>query len=86
MDRFGEISSCAVCDNLRREYESALLALLRAESQLQIAGFAHDFNATNKLENEVKAFAVHRRAVRAKLLDHEASPHNRGQQVSAMQA
>jgi hypothetical protein len=38
------------------------------------------------LENEVKAFAVHRRAVRAKLLDHEASPHNRGQQVSAMQA
>jgi hypothetical protein len=83
MDRVREGYSCAVCDRLRREYESALLALLRAESQLQIAGFARDFNATKTLEREVEALAVRRRALQAKLLDHEVSAHNGSQQVSA---
>jgi hypothetical protein len=86
MDAVSQIGFCAVCDRLRREYESALLALLRAESQLQIAGFARDLNAARTLEYEVEACALNRRTVRAKLLDHEASPHNGGQQARAMQA
>jgi hypothetical protein len=80
MSGVAEGSSCALCEGLQREYESALLALARAESQLQIAGFARDVNARKRLENEVEVRAVHRHVLRTKLLDHEASPHNDGTQ------
>jgi hypothetical protein len=36
------------------------------------------------LEHELEGFAVNRRAVRAKLLDHEASAHHRGQHACAV--
>lgn len=71
---------------MQREYESALLALVRAESQLQVAEFSRDFDARKTLQQEVERLTVGRHALRTALRDHEASAHESGKHPQASSA
>jgi hypothetical protein len=84
-DLHSEGTDCAVCARLHREYESALLALVRAESQLQVAGFSSDIEAKRALEQVVERLAADRQASRKILRDHEVSAHG-GEQPQANSA
>lgn len=66
---------CRECERLRNDYEAALFAHVRAESQLEIASFTQDRKARSRIITEVEISRSKRSASRGALREHAEKSH-----------
>lgn len=73
--------SCTDCERLSADYESATIRWFRLDSQMQIAEFGLDREASTLIELERAAVDEHRQSLKRALHEHVCQRH--GQTVKA---
>ena len=75
--------TCADCERLSAEYESVTLRWFRLDSQMQIAEFGHDRDASARLAGERAAVNDRREALKRALRTHMLQQHGRPVEAAA---
>jgi hypothetical protein len=68
--------TCAECERLSAEYESATIRWFRLDSQRQIAAFGRDTEASFRIAGEISIVDDQRTALRDALVAHNSQEHD----------
>lgn len=70
-------ATCADCERLSAEYESATIRWFRLDSQMQIAEYGRDRDASSRIAGELARVDELRKSMRQALRDHISLTHGK---------
>jgi hypothetical protein len=70
-------ATCADCERLSADYESATIRWFRLDSQMHIAEYGHDRDATTRIAGELAHVDEVRKSMRQALRDHISLKHGK---------
>jgi hypothetical protein len=70
-------ATCADCERLSAEYESATIRWFRLDSQMQIAEYGRDRETSNRIAAELARVDEQRKLMRQALRDHISLMHGK---------
>jgi hypothetical protein len=70
-------ATCADCEKLSANYESATIRWFRLDSQRQIAEYGHDREASNRIAGELARVDELRKSMRQALREHISLTHGK---------
>ena len=70
-------ATCADCERLSADYESATIRWFRLDSQMQIAEFGRDRESSNRIAGELARVDEQRKSMRQALRDHISVTHGK---------
>jgi hypothetical protein len=70
-------ATCADCERLSADYESATIRWFRLDSQIQIAEYGRDRESSNRIAGELARVDEQRKSMRQALRDHISVTHGK---------
>jgi hypothetical protein len=70
-------ATCADCERLSAEYESATIRWFRLDSQMQIAAYGRDCEGSSRIAGELARVDEIRKSMRQALRDHISLTHGK---------